>query len=220
VPENVGFNSAGERDCLSSKAADDKPGPGYYSSDHESTSLRGKIEKTACLGRKGVFGTTTNRFFGSDLHKGIETARLPGPGQYESPVHDRNRKQITSVFSSKSERFKTSNALDEEEDDEEAMMGTNVNTTKEPKIERYNELQTPNSTNQNQNESLSERYPFASSAPRFGANTVFADVVQSITPGPVSAERSLTPPRSCSMNILLLFWTNLTHFQPINYCFM
>jgi hypothetical protein len=101
--------------------------------DHETTSLKGKLEKTAVLGKKGVFGTTNNRFYGSDLHEGFKTAHLPGlstafyctsllrlillyrlvcswmfkgPGQYEVQVIPKNKKEVRSVFQSKTLRFK------------------------------------------------------------------------------------------------------------------
>ena len=58
----MGFNSAGERDCMTGLEADVLPGPGSYDLNHESTSLKGKLLKTATLGRKGVFGRLFNKF--------------------------------------------------------------------------------------------------------------------------------------------------------------
>lgn len=70
--------------------------------------------------RNGVFGTTTNRFFGSQMHAEIAaTGRNPGPGQYDiagdgttgagsKATGRRRRPKQTSVFTSGTRRFAAS----------------------------------------------------------------------------------------------------------------
>lgn len=94
------------------------PGPGQYN-DADSKSLVTKLsQKTRA--RNGVFGTTANRFFGSEMHAEITaTGANPGPGQYDVAANGetgagpaatgrRRRVKQTSVFSSGTLRFNAS----------------------------------------------------------------------------------------------------------------
>ena len=95
----------------------DGPGPGQYDEDGKSlvTSLARKTRA-----RNGVFGTTANRFFGSQLYQADKKGGTePGPGHYDVAANGqtgagskatgrRRRPKQTSNFKSGTQRFNNS----------------------------------------------------------------------------------------------------------------
>eukprot|EP01043_Picozoa_sp_COSAG02_P011616 COSAG02_NODE_431_length_22447_cov_7.487202_2_plen_582_part_00 len=94
------------------------PGPGEYEDAEAKSMVTSLARKTRA--RNGVFGTTTNRFFGSQMHAEITaTGRNPGPGQYDvagdgttgagsKATGRRRRPKQSSVFTSGTRRFTSS----------------------------------------------------------------------------------------------------------------
>ena len=94
------------------------PGPGEYEDAEAKSMVTGLARKTRA--RNGVFGTTNNRFFGSQMHAEITaTGRNPGPGQYDIAADGttgagskatgrRRRPKQGSVFTSGTRRFTSS----------------------------------------------------------------------------------------------------------------
>ena len=83
----VGFSSTDERPCLREEQYGYIPniGPGDINLENEASSMIGKLRKKGEIGTKGVFGSTTRRFYRSPLHKGgKETSSLPGKFSYEN----------------------------------------------------------------------------------------------------------------------------------------
>ncbi|POM74515.1 Hypothetical protein PHPALM_8514 [Phytophthora palmivora] len=81
-PDGIGFSCATERPCLAPTKAPTAPGPGTYKSETPrsmNTTVKGKL----CIGRNGVFGTTSERQVWGELErKGVEEF-TPGPGAYD-----------------------------------------------------------------------------------------------------------------------------------------
>ena len=98
----------------------DGPGPGQYDEDGKSlvTSLARKTRA-----RNGVFGTTANRFFGSQLYQTDKKGgKEPGPGHYDVAANGqtgagskatgrRRRPKQTSNFKSGTQVRKVSGCL-------------------------------------------------------------------------------------------------------------
>lgn len=94
------------------------PGPGQYNNAEAKSLVTNLSHKTRA--RNGVFGTTANRFFGSEMHAEIAaTGANPGPGQYDVAADGetgagpkatgrRRRTKASSVFTSGTNRFSSS----------------------------------------------------------------------------------------------------------------
>ena len=131
-----------------------------------------------------LVGTTTNRFFGSDVYNAEKKNTLPGPGQYNlkndsGTVNNKNSRQVRSVFLSKTNRFTNDEEDNDNYDINNEEMSNNINSNNNSTTTRNNQ----EGGEEGPNTAL---YPFASSAPRFAPNSVFANILQTNTPGPGS----------------------------------
>ncbi|OWZ05005.1 hypothetical protein PHMEG_00022985 [Phytophthora megakarya] len=104
-PEGIGFSCATERPCLAPTKTFSAPGPGAYKSETPrsmNTAVKGKL----CIGRNGVFGTTSERQVWGELeHKGLDEF-TPGPGAYtEAAAFNPSTHLNSAAFKSGSNRF-------------------------------------------------------------------------------------------------------------------
>ncbi|KAG2762068.1 hypothetical protein PC129_g971 [Phytophthora cactorum] len=97
--EGVGFSCATERPCLAPTKTPSAPGPGAYKSETP-RSLNQAVKGKLCIGRNGVFGTTSER----QVWGGEEFT--PGPGAYsDSGSFDTKNYLNSAAFKSGSTRF-------------------------------------------------------------------------------------------------------------------
>ncbi|KAF4140539.1 Sperm-tail PG-rich repeat [Phytophthora infestans] len=97
--EGVGFSCATERPCLARTKTPSAPGPGAYKSETP-RSLTQSVKGKLCIGRNGVFGTTSERQVWD------ENEFTPGPGAYsESGSFDTKHYLNSAAFKSGSTRF-------------------------------------------------------------------------------------------------------------------
>ncbi|ETN04294.1 hypothetical protein PPTG_14989 [Phytophthora nicotianae INRA-310] len=102
--EGIGFSCATERPCLAPTKTPSAPGPGAYRSETP-RSLNQNVRGKLCIGRNGVFGTTSER----QVWSGDEFT--PGPGAYsEAGSFDTRHYLNSAAFKSGSTRF-AKNAL-------------------------------------------------------------------------------------------------------------
>jgi len=96
------FCSTDIRPC-NKKQQQSTPAPGQYNNeDTLGFSMSAVLKERATVGKKGVFGTTADRFHGSMLapKDGID------PGKYDHADHDKHEDAPRSMFQSSSARFK------------------------------------------------------------------------------------------------------------------
>ncbi|KAE9337542.1 hypothetical protein PR003_g11957 [Phytophthora rubi] len=103
--DGVGFSCATERPCLAPTKAPPAPGPGAYKSETPRSmnhSVRGKL----CIGRNGVFGTTSERQVWGELERMDVEEYTPGPGAYSEAGSFNSTQYLNSApFKSSSNRF-------------------------------------------------------------------------------------------------------------------
>lgn len=107
--EGMGFSSATERYCLSTAKVPAAPGPGAYRSETPRSMDYGTKSKLA-VGRRGVFGTTSERRVWEQLERRVNAQELPpGPGAYDGATETHGGHFPLSIssaaFKSSSERF-------------------------------------------------------------------------------------------------------------------
>jgi len=96
------FCSTDIRPC-NKKGQQTTPAPGQYNNEESlGFSMSAVLKERATVGKKGVFGTTADRFHGSQLapKDGID------PGKYDYQDHDKQEEAPRSMFQSSSARFK------------------------------------------------------------------------------------------------------------------
>jgi hypothetical protein len=188
VDEPIGFGATEQRPMLSDKPpkAGANPGPGSYMSGSAAGTLTGDlIRKT--VGRNGIFGSTTERFFRGDFDKPPEGkfGHNPGPGTYEEPRHTgeqkpRAQRNQTSVFKAAGNRFSR-------ETQAKPPNGVKiVGQVDTPPVGSYNIPSSFDSAAESKSApAISKRKPFSSTATRFDDNK-FMGAAPPKTPGPGS----------------------------------
>ncbi|KAL4164657.1 hypothetical protein KRP22_003398 [Phytophthora ramorum] len=103
--DGIGFSCASERPCLAPTKAPAAPGPGAYKSETPRT-LNNSVKGKLCIGRNGVFGTTSERQVWGELERMDVEDFTPGPGAY-SETGSFNTTQFlnSAAFKSSSARF-------------------------------------------------------------------------------------------------------------------
>ncbi|KAG7391556.1 putative palmitoyltransferase zdhhc4 [Phytophthora pseudosyringae] len=100
--DGIGFSCATERPCLAPTKTPAAPGPGTYKSETP-RSLNQTVKGKLCIGRNGVFGTTSERQVWGDLDAEEFT---PGPGAYsDSGSFNATQYLNSAAFKSGSTRF-------------------------------------------------------------------------------------------------------------------
>merc|ERR1719387_2181789 len=96
------FCSTDIRAC-NKKITQNTPAPGQYNNDESlGFSISAVLKERAAVGKKGVFGTTADRFHGSQL----AAKDSIDPGKYDHSDHDKQEDAPRSMFQSSSARFK------------------------------------------------------------------------------------------------------------------
>ncbi|KAL3661313.1 hypothetical protein V7S43_013518 [Phytophthora oleae] len=103
--DGIGFSCATERPCLAPTKAPPAPGPGAYKSETP-RSLNHSVKGKLCIGRNGVFGTTSERQVWGELERMDVDDFTPGPGAYsESGSFNTTQYLNSAAFKSGSTRF-------------------------------------------------------------------------------------------------------------------
>lgn len=182
------FNSTDDRPC-NKQQVQTTPSPAEYSGDSaRGESLASNLREKAKVGRKGVFGSCADRFFGSPMSASFGTATTIGgeTGSREaSPDRDSSSRPGSGpsparpAFASKTQRFKSS------EESTEAAAGKVSKASPFPSPGDYDVLKEPNYRSPFRVPKL-EHLSFGSSHGRFdGIKDPFAgDGPASRNPGP------------------------------------
>jgi len=183
IDEPIGFNATDQRPLNKKPPANSNPGPGAYMSGAAVGTLTGDlIRKT--VGRNGVFGSTTERFFRGDFEKPVEgkLGHNPGPGTYEEPRHTgqqepRAKRNQTSVFRAAGNRF--SRETQKRPPNSVKIIGQVSN----PPVGSYNIPSTFDGADSKSAPAPSKRKPFSSTQTRFD-DKKFMGKISPRTPGP------------------------------------
>jgi len=96
------FNSTDIRPC-NKRMEHDTPAPGMYQNDGTlEYTIASRVKERAQVGKKGAFGSTTDRFFRSPLG----AKKQVDAGQYEAATYGKHEEAPKSMFTSTSNRFK------------------------------------------------------------------------------------------------------------------
>ncbi|GMF11378.1 unnamed protein product [Phytophthora lilii] len=103
--DGIGFSCATERPCLAPTKAPAAPGPGAYKSETP-RSLNHAVKGKLCIGRNGIFGTTSERQVWAGLERMDVDEFTPGPGAYSEAGSFNTTQYLNSAaFKSSSNRF-------------------------------------------------------------------------------------------------------------------
>jgi len=187
IDEPIGFSATDQRPCVAHKPPTGiakNPGPGSYLTSTSVGTLSGDlIRKT--VGRNGIFGSTTERFFRGDFDKPPEgiAGHNPGPGAYEEPrqtgeQQPRAKRNQTSVFRAAGNRFSR------ETQARPPAHVKIVGTVDNPPVGAYNIPSSFGKVTESKSAPAKDKAkPFSSTATRFD-NKKFMGVISPRTPGP------------------------------------
>jgi hypothetical protein len=105
LTDGIGFSCATERPCLAPTKTHAAPGPGAYKSETP-RSLNHAVKGKLCIGRNGVFGSTSERQIWGELERMDVEEYTPGPGAYaETGSFNTTQYLNSAAFKSGSTRF-------------------------------------------------------------------------------------------------------------------